>query len=123
LPVMKPRENPSLAKISWEGNSREVVASFPEDPRDDLGFALYELQQGKKPAMATRRMESIGSGVFELKTSDERAWYRIIYLSKIGDVIYVLHAFEKENRKTDRRDLELAKTRLARVHQRLRRKD
>ena len=120
---MKPRENPSLAKISWEGNSREVVASFPEDPRDDLGFALYELQQGKKPAMATRRMESIGSGVFELKTSDERAWYRIIYLSKIGDVIYVLHAFEKESRKTDRRDLELAKTRLARVHQRLRRKD
>ena len=57
-------------------------------------------------------MESVGKGVWELKTSDERTWYRMIYLTRIGDSLYVLHAFEKDSRKTDRRDLEIAKSRL-----------
>ena len=57
-------------------------------------------------------MESIGKGVWELKTADERTWYRVIYLTRIGDALYVLHAFEKSSRKTDRRDLEIARSRL-----------
>ena len=71
------------------------------------------------PASATRRMESVGPGVWELKEQDERAWYRFMYLSKIDNVIYVLHCFEKRSRKTDKRDLEVAKERLARVRQRI----
>jgi phage-related protein len=57
-------------------------------------------------------MESIGKGVWELKTADERTWYRVIYLTRIGDALYFLHAFEKNSRKTDQRDLEIAKSRL-----------
>jgi phage-related protein len=64
-------------------------------------------------------MNSIGPGVFELKEDDDRAWYRVIYLSKIANAIYVLHCFEKESRKTDRRDIELARQRLKLVKQRL----
>ena len=60
-------------------------------------------------------MESIGHGVYELKETDARAWYRVIYLSKVDHVIYVLHYFVKQGRKTDRRDLNLAKLRLFRV--------
>ncbi|HEY2497845.1 MAG TPA: type II toxin-antitoxin system RelE/ParE family toxin [Candidatus Angelobacter sp.] len=71
------------------------------------------------PPSAARRMESVGPGVWELKEEDERAWYRVIYLSRIDDVIYILHCFEKQSRKTDRRDLEIAKERLARVRQRI----
>jgi phage-related protein len=71
------------------------------------------------PASATRRMESVGSGVWELKEQDERKWYRVIYLARIDNVIYVLHCFEKQSRKTERRDLEIAKERLARVRQRI----
>lgn len=57
-------------------------------------------------------MESIGNGVWELKAADEKTWYRVIYLTRIGDELYVLHAFEKKSRKTGRRDLEIAKSRL-----------
>jgi phage-related protein len=64
-------------------------------------------------------MESVGSGVWELKEQDERKWYRVIYLARIDNVIYVLHCFEKHTRKTDRRDLETAKERLTRVRQRI----
>ena len=42
-----------------------------------------------------------------------------IYLSKVGNTIYVLHCFEKESRKTDRRDIEVAGQRLKLVRQRL----
>lgn len=73
------------------------------------------------PASAARRMESVGPGVWELKEQDGRAWYRVMYLAKIDHVIYVLHCFEKRSRKTDKRDLEVAKERLARVRQRIQR--
>jgi phage-related protein len=65
-------------------------------------------------------MESVGKGVWELKTADERTWYRVIYLTRIGDALFVLHAFEKDSRKTDRRDLEIAKSRLKLVLAQLR---
>jgi len=107
------------AEIHWEGNSREVITGFPDSIRADLGFSLWQLQQGEVPASVTRRMESVGSGVWELKEQDNRKWYRVIYLSRIGNVIYILHCFEKQSRKTDRRDLETAKERLARVRQRI----
>jgi len=107
------------AEIHWEGNSREVLTGFPGSVRADLGFSLWQLQQGEMPVSATRRMESIGSGVWELKEQDDRKWYRVIYLSRINNVIYILHCFEKQSRKTDRRDLETAKERLTRVRHRI----
>jgi len=64
-------------------------------------------------------MPSIGKGVWELKESDERAWYRVVYLTKIGSVIHVLHCFEKESRKTDKRDIATARIRLKRVLERI----
>jgi phage-related protein len=64
-------------------------------------------------------MGSIGAGVYELKEGDARTWYRLIYLSRIDDVIYVLHCFEKQSRKTDRRDLHIARARMSRVRQRI----
>jgi len=64
-------------------------------------------------------METVGAGVYELKERDERTWYRAIYVSKVNDVIYVLHCFQKQSRKTDRRDLNVAKERLSRVRRRI----
>jgi phage-related protein len=57
--------------------------------------------------------------MFELKDTDERAWYRVIYLSAIDNVIYVLHSFEKRSRKADRRDLRIAEERLSKVLRRI----
>jgi phage-related protein len=100
------------AEIHWAGDSKEVVSSFPQDVKSVLGYSLRRLQKGLLPDCDARRMESIGKGVWELKTADEKTWFRLIYLTRIGGVIYVLHAFEKKSRKTDRRDLEIARSRL-----------
>ena len=112
-------EAPSAAELHFEGNSLEVLSSFPDEVKRALGFSLRQLQIGREPTSQTRSMSSIGSGVYELKEADERAWYRAIYLSKVGNTIYVLHCFEKESRKTDRRDIEVAGQRLKVVRQRL----
>ncbi len=103
-----------FVEIQWEGDSKLVVRSFPESVRQDLGAGLRMLQSGLLPDWS-RRMVSVGPGVFELKTYDERSWYRLLYLSKIGNTIYVLHAFEKKSAKTEKRDLEVAKKRLQSV--------
>jgi len=60
-------------------------------------------------------MPSLGNGVVELKEQDARTWYRLMYLTEVDGVIYVLHCFEKNSAKTDRRDKEIVEKRLSEV--------
>jgi len=107
------------AEVVWEEDSLEVIRRFPGPVRQDLGAELRRLQTGDRP-LNSRPMPSIGARVYELKEQDERAWYRVIYLAKIGNRIYILHCFEKKSAKTGKSDLALAKARLKRVSARLR---
>jgi phage-related protein len=116
---MASEKEPQQAELHFEGDSLDVLSRFPDEIKRQLGFSLRQLQIGRQPTSATRGMPSIGSGVFELKEADGRAWYRTIYLSKVGNVIYVLHCFEKDSRKTDRRDIQVARNRLKMIRQRL----
>ena len=93
------------AEIHWEGDSKEVLSEFPRDVKVNRGYSLRRLQNGERPVCQTRALTSIGKGVWELKESDERAWYRVVYLSKIGSVIYVLQ------RKAERRTSEISRPR------------
>lgn len=108
-----------IAEVVWEGDALEVIRCFPAGVRQDLGAELRRLQTGDRP-LNSRPMPSIGARVYELKEQDERAWYRVIYLARIGNRIYVLHCFEKKSAKTGKTDLAVAKARLKRVRARLR---
>ena len=108
------------AQLHWVGDTKEVLSSFPPAIKSEFGYSLRRMQLGLKPDCAARRMESVGRGVWELKAADERTWYRVIHLARVGNVIYILHAFEKDSRKTDRRDLEIAKSRFKIVATQLR---
>jgi len=115
--LMKGRSKQTL--VAWEGDSLNVLRSFPRSVREDLGNDLRRLQDGEKP-INSRPMKSIGKRVYELKQQDGRGWYRLIYLSKVGDTIYILHCFRKQSRKTSQKDLSVAKERLKNVLARLR---
>lgn len=108
------------AAISWEGDALEVLRSWSKPVREDFGVALGEMQEGRLAALAVRPMPSIAPGVFELKDSDESKWYRMIYLARVKDTIYVLHCFEKDTARTEKRDLNTAHQRWKQVQQRLR---
>lgn len=116
---MAQREDPRVATIEWEGDSWDILKSWPKSIRLDFGVSLREMQQGRPPRLDGRPMKSIGDGVFELKDSDESAWYRMIYLARKNDVIFVLDCFEKDSRKTEKHYIKRAAARLKQVRQRL----
>lgn len=60
-------------------------------------------------------MPSVGMGVEELRVSDDSATYRVLYLARLAEAVYVLHAFQKKTRATSARDLELARSRYAQL--------
>jgi phage-related protein len=107
------------AVISWEGDSLEILKAWPRAVQRDFGLSLLNLQDGKRPTLPARPMQSIGPGVFELKAADEKTWYRVLYLARVADTIYVLDSFTKKSRKTEKIDLNRARARLSLVRQRL----
>jgi phage-related protein len=58
-------------------------------------------------------MSAVGKGVEELRVWDDSGTYRVVYIARFAEAVYVLHAFQKKTRATSERDLELARTRYA----------
>ena len=56
-------------------------------------------------------MPTIGKGVREIRIRDEAGAFRVIYVAKFADAIYVLHCFQKKTEKTSKADIELAEAR------------
>jgi len=53
-------------------------------------------------------MPGIGTGVQEIRIRDVTGAFRVIYVAKFADAIYVLHCFRKTTQKTSKADLDLA---------------
>ena len=98
--------------IDWLGSSRSDLRALPEVPRRTLGVELRRVQQGLAPH-DWRPMPSVGAGVVEIRVRDAAGAFRLMYVAKFADAIYVLHVFQKKSQKTAGLDLELAKQRYA----------
>jgi phage-related protein len=59
-------------------------------------------------------MRAIGQGVKELRIHVLGEW-RVIYVAKFRDEIYVLHAFQKKTMKTSQHDIHLARHRYKQI--------
>ena len=93
--------------------ARSVIRSFPEDVRQELGKAIYDLQKGEVLAMPlSRPMPSIAQGAAELRIRDRSRVYRAFYYSRSPRGILVFHAFAKKTQATPARELDLGKKRL-----------
>jgi phage-related protein len=90
-----------------------VLHGFPDGVKNDLGYALYQLQLGQTPP-DRKLVQTVGVGVYELREGDARAWYRVLYTRR-EKVIQVLHCFEKRSNAIEQKDIETAKARLKRV--------
>jgi phage-related protein len=103
--------------VIFEGDSRAVIKSFPDDVREDLGADLWRVQNGEKP-LDTGSMAPALPGVFELRDQDKDLWYRVLYV-RIEGVVYVLHCFTKKTNETPLRDVNTARARLSGLRERL----
>lgn len=98
-----------VKELRFVASSLDELRNFPEDARRIAGFELRAVQNGLEPQNC-RPMRSIGSGVKEIRIRVLGEW-RIVYVAKLSDAIYVLHAFQKKSQKTNRHDIELARKR------------
>jgi phage-related protein len=100
----------SAKALKFVGSSLDDLRNFPDEARRAAGFELRAVQNGLDPH-DWRAMRSIGPGVKEIRIHVLGEW-RVIYVAKLSDAVYVLHAFHKKNRKTMKSDIELARKRL-----------
>lgn len=106
-----------MKPIEFCGQSLEIVRRFPAAAKRESGYQLDRVQQGLDP-QDWKPMASIGAGVREIRIQDE-GQYRIIYVAKFDDSIYVLYALHKKTQKTRKADIDLAKRELQALIKRL----
>ena len=102
--------------IAWLGSSLADLRAFPKDARQNAGFALDQIQQGHMPP-DWKPMADVGAGVSEIRVR-AGGQFRVLYVAKFAEAIYVLHAFEKKSRKTSQRDLDIGRRRYAQIRPR-----
>jgi phage-related protein len=95
--------------IAWIDDSLERLREFAPDARHDAGYQLEQVQRGDEPPN-WKPMPSIGLGVNEIRVRAGGA-FRVIYVAKFAEAIYVLHVFQKKSRKTNQSDIELSRRR------------
>jgi phage-related protein len=100
-----------MKPLLWVGDSRKTLQSFPRSAQRALGFELEHVQNGEQPD-DSKPMPTIGKGVEEIRIWVESGTYRVIYIAKLAEAVYVLHAFQKKTQQTNQRDIELARSRL-----------
>jgi phage-related protein len=89
------------------GTAREDLAGFPEPARRRAGYELFMVQVGRDPT-DFKPAPSVGPGAYEIRVRDEAGAFRVIYVAKFEQAVYVLHAFQKKTRKTSQADIALA---------------
>ncbi len=100
----------TLKQVRWVGDSQEQIRAFPDDLRREAGYQLERVQAGKEPA-DWKPMPSVGLGANEIRVREDGGAFRVIYVAKFAEAVYVLHAFQKKAQKTPKQDLELARRR------------
>ena len=96
-----------MKPLTFLGDSLKVMREFPSEARQDAGFQLDLLQRGGQPD-DFKPMPAVGAGVEELRVWCERGTFRVVYLARLADAVYVLHAFQKKSQATPKADIELA---------------
>ncbi len=64
-------------------------------------------------------MSTVGPGVKEIRIREREGAFRVIYVAKLRDAIYVLHCFQKKAQKTNAEDIALASRRYQQLVQEL----
>jgi phage-related protein len=100
-----------MKPIEFRGTALDDLRAFPQTAMREAGYQLDRVQHGLPPSDA-KPMVSIGPGVTELRIWDEAGTFRVVYVAKLADAVFVLHCFQKKTQQTTKRDIDLAKKRL-----------
>ncbi|MEN3146938.1 type II toxin-antitoxin system RelE/ParE family toxin [Neorhizobium sp. IRAMC:178] len=103
-----------MKRLEFLGDALDRLRDFPEPARKEAGVQLHKIQLGLEPS-DWKPMTTIGAGVREIRIRDETGAFRVIYVTRVDDAVYVLHAFQKKTQQTAKRDLDIATARLRQI--------
>ena len=92
------------------GSSYHDLLAFPEEPRRRAGFQLGKIQAGLDPD-DWKPFDSIGAGTREIRLKEADGIYRVMYVTKFVEALYVLHCFQKKTQKLSPQDRKIAEMR------------
>ena len=95
--------------LLWIAASRRDLLEFPGEARRRAGFELRAAQRGENPS-DFKPMPIIGTGAYEIRIQTGGA-FRVFYVTKFDEAVYVLHAFQKKTQKTSKRDIAIGQER------------
>lgn len=93
--------------IAFRGSSLEDLRTFPLSARREAGHQLDQVQKGREPD-DWKPMHSVGQGVQEIRIRDATGIYRVMFVARFAEAVYVLHCFQKKTQKTRKADLDIA---------------
>jgi phage-related protein len=93
--------------LRWIGSSYEDLMDFPREPRREAGFQLAKVQVGLDPT-DWKPLPDVGEGTKEIRIKDKDGTYRVMYVAKFEEAIYVQHCFQKKSRATSMKDRRIA---------------
>jgi phage-related protein len=93
--------------VEFRGSSLDDLRSFPLPARREAGYQIDLVQHGQEPD-DWKPMPTVGPGVREIRIRDAAGAFRVVYIAKFDDAVYVLHCFQKKTQKTSKPDLNLA---------------
>ena len=96
--------------VKFQGSALDDLRGFPLTARREAGFQIDLVQHGQMPE-DWKPMPTIGQGVQEIRIRDTAGAFRVVFVAKFADAIYVLHCFQKKTRRTSKPDLDLAESR------------
>ena len=102
-----------MKTLLFIGSSLDDLRNFPWEARRDAGFELDAVQRGLMPS-DFKPMLNVGSGAYEIRLKVLGEW-RVIYVAKFDNAVYVLHAFQKKTQKTRKEDIDLAARRYRQI--------
>jgi len=99
--------------IDWRGSSLRDIKDddiFTVNARKEAGHQLGLVQAGLDPD-DWKPFDVVGAGTKEIRINLDDGWFRVLYVAKFPEAVYVLHCFKKKTATTSKHDKDLAASR------------
>ena len=105
--------------LAWAGSSYKDLTDdnvFSLEARKVARKQLRKAQRGDEPD-DWKPFDEVGAGTKEIRIKLPDGAFRVMYVAKFPEAVYVLHCFKKKTQKTSPQDRDLAKQRYKAVIQ------
>jgi phage-related protein len=96
--------------VEFLGSSLDDLRAFPPAAQREAGHQIDQVQNGLNPD-DWKPMNTVGQGFKEIRIRDSAGAFRVVYIARFADAVYVIHCFQKKTEKTNKADIDLASKR------------